>query len=185
MGQAYISRNLLRNLMLWLGKRNFPKYTVPGGWVEEIFQNISYMGVAPPPIFPKWLILMASEGWKQSIFFGFGAPIDKKAGFRQIIHTLGTETIGSRHDLRWWKRNLAKFHAWSQRNVREIYERNLPLFWKKCRPAPNGVVFAISPNSASCEVSLRCSRTSSASRRWMRLPTMWRLRSSLTTMDAS
>ena len=53
LGQAYISRNLLRNLMLWLGKRNFPKYTVPGGWVEEIFQNISYMGVAPPPIFPK------------------------------------------------------------------------------------------------------------------------------------
>ena len=53
LGQAYISRNLLRNLMLWLDKKNFPKYTVPGGWVEEIFQNISYMGVAPPPIFPK------------------------------------------------------------------------------------------------------------------------------------
>ena len=41
LGQVYISRNLLRNLMLWLGKRNFPKYPVPEGWVKDISRNIT------------------------------------------------------------------------------------------------------------------------------------------------
>ena len=41
LGQVYISRNLLRNLMLGLGKRNFPKYPVPEGWVKDISRNIT------------------------------------------------------------------------------------------------------------------------------------------------
>ena len=41
LGQVYISRNLLRHLMLWLGKRNFPKYPVPEGWVKDISRNIT------------------------------------------------------------------------------------------------------------------------------------------------
>jgi hypothetical protein len=41
LGQVYISRNLLRNLMLWLGKRNFSKHAVPEGWVKETFRNIT------------------------------------------------------------------------------------------------------------------------------------------------